>query len=89
MFEILPESTETSIGVKVSGKLTAEDYDLLLPKLDEGIAVHGKINLLMVFGDFVGWDDLDAAQADYKLGTSMTMILRRNDLSIRSKRGIA
>ena len=32
MFEILPESTETSIGVKVSGKLTAEDYDLLLPK---------------------------------------------------------
>jgi hypothetical protein len=69
MFEILPESTGASIGFKVSGKLTAEDYDVLLPKLDEAIGVHGKINLLMVFGEFDGWDDLDAAQADYKLGT--------------------
>jgi hypothetical protein len=69
MFEILPESTDTNIGFKVSGKLTAEDYDELLPKLDEAIGAHGKINLLMVLGDFDGWDDLDAAKADYKLGT--------------------
>ena len=69
MFEILPESTGDSIGFKVSGKLTAEDYDVLLPKLDEAINAHGKINLLMVFSDFDGWDDLDAAKADYKLGT--------------------
>jgi hypothetical protein len=48
MFEILPESTDCNIGIKVSGKLTSEDYDVLLPKLDEAIGVHGKINLLMV-----------------------------------------
>jgi len=69
MFEILPESTDANIGIKVSGKLKAEDYDVLLPKLDEAIGVHGKINLLMVFSEFDGWDDLDAVQADYKLGT--------------------
>jgi 6-phosphofructokinase len=69
MFEILPESTETCIGFRVSGELTAEDYDSLLPKLDEAIAAHGKINLLMVMGDFEGWSDLDAAKADFKLGT--------------------
>ena len=69
MFEILPESTETCIGFRVSGELTTEDYDSLLPKLDEAIAAHGKINLLMVMGDFEGWSDLDAAKADFKLGT--------------------
>ena len=69
MFEDLPESTATNIGFKVSGKLTSEDYDVLLPKLDEAISAHGKINLLMVLGEFDGWDDLEAAQADYKLGT--------------------
>ena len=66
---ILPESTETCIGFRVSGELTTEDYDSLLPKLDEAIAAHGKINLLMVMGDFEGWSGLDAAKADFDLGT--------------------
>lgn len=69
MFEILPESTETAIGFKISGKVTAEDYDVLLPKLDEAIDAHGKINLLVVMGDFEGWKGLDAAKADFKFGT--------------------
>ena len=70
MFELLPESTENTIGFSISGKLTAEDYELLLPKLDEAIAAHGKINLLVfVAGDFGGWQGLDAAKADFRLGT--------------------
>ena len=69
MFEILPESTETAIGFKVSGKVTAEDYALLMPKLDEAIDAHGKINLLVVIGDMEGWEGLDAAKADYRFGT--------------------
>ncbi len=69
MFEILPESTDVNIGIKVSGVLTSEDYDVLLPKLDEAIGAHGKINLLILIGDFDGLDDLDAVKADYKLGT--------------------
>ena len=69
MFELLPESTDDTIGFSISGKVTAEDYELLLPKLDEAIAAHGKINLLVVMGDFEGWDGLDAAKADFRLGT--------------------
>lgn len=69
MIEILPQSSETCIGFKVSGKVTAEDYDVLLPRLDEAIRAHGKINLLVVMGDFEGWAGLDAAKADFKLGT--------------------
>jgi hypothetical protein len=52
MFELLPESTDTCIGFKISGEVTAEDYDTLLPKLDEAIAAHGKINLLVLIEDF-------------------------------------
>ena len=69
MFEILPESTKDCIGFKVSGKVSAEDYDRLIPKLDEAIEAHGTINLLVVLGDFDGWDGLDAAKADFRLGT--------------------
>ncbi|MGD9047869.1 MAG: STAS/SEC14 domain-containing protein [Anaerolineae bacterium] len=69
MFEILPESTENTIGFRFSGKIAAEDYELLLPRLDEAIAAHGKINLLVVMGDFEGWNGLDAAKADFRLGT--------------------
>lgn len=69
MFEILPESTEKSIGFRVSGKVTAADYQALLPKLDDAIAAHGRINLLVLMEDFEGWSGLDAAKADFRLGT--------------------
>ena len=49
--------------------MTAEDYDVLIPKLDEAISAHGKINLLVVMGDFEGWKGMDAAKDDYKMGT--------------------
>jgi hypothetical protein len=69
MIEILPQSTESCLGFKVSGKVTAEDYEVLIPQLDQAIAASGKINMLVVMGDFEGWAGLDAAKADFKLGT--------------------
>ena len=69
MIEILPQSTETCIGFQISGKVTAEDYDVLTPKLDEAIAASGTINLLVLMGDFEGWGGLDAAKADFNFGT--------------------
>ena len=69
MFEILPESTDTCLGFKVSGKVTSQDYEAFLSKADEAIAEHGKINLVVVFGDFSGYADLDAAKDDWHFGT--------------------
>ena len=69
MFEILPESTDTCIGFKISGEINTEDYDTLLPKLDEAIAAHGHINLLVLMEDFEGYDGIDAAKADFQFGT--------------------
>ena len=68
MIEILAESTESCVGFKVRGKVSAEDYDVLLPVLDQAIQEHGRINLLAVMGDLEGWDGLDAAKADFDLG---------------------
>ena len=69
MIEILPQSTDACVGIKFSGDITAEDYDILLPKLDEAIAASGKINFLVVMGDFKWRGGLEGAKADYKMGT--------------------
>lgn len=68
MIEILPESSERNIGFKIGGKVSAEDYELLLPKLDEAIKEYGKANLLVVMDEFDGWAGLEAAKADFKFG---------------------
>lgn len=70
MFEILDRSTETCIGFKVSGKVSAADYEVLMPKLDEAIQAHGRINLVVVLEGFDGWAELEAAKADFKFGTT-------------------
>ena len=49
--------------------MTAGDYDVLLPRLNEAISAHGKINLLVMMGDFEGWKGMDAAKDDYEFGT--------------------
>ncbi|MFC2031438.1 STAS/SEC14 domain-containing protein [Chloroflexota bacterium] len=77
MFELLPESTENCVGFGISGKVTAEDYELLLPKLDEAIDAQGNINLLVLMESFEGWDGLDAAKADSRMGTQQYRQVRR------------
>ena len=69
MFTILPESTDSCLGFKVSGKLTAEDYAELLPQVDAAIEAQGRINMLVLVEDLRGWEGLDAAKADFEFGT--------------------
>ncbi|MES0360826.1 MAG: STAS/SEC14 domain-containing protein [Anaerolineales bacterium] len=68
MIELLPESTGTCIGFKISGKVTAEDYQTLVPIVDEAIAAHGSLNLLVLMEDFKA-EDFEAAKADFHFGT--------------------
>ena len=68
MIEVLAQSSESNVGFKVNGKITPEDYDILLPKIDEAISAYGTINLLVVMGDFEGWSGMDAAKADFQFG---------------------
>jgi hypothetical protein len=43
------------LEVTLTGKLTKEAYELLVPAVDAQIKAHGKLRLLVVMHDFHGW----------------------------------
>jgi len=69
MFEILSESTPGCIGFKVSGKISVEDYDELLPVVDKAIEEQGKINMLVLMDDFKGVSEYEVLVKDFNFGT--------------------
>ncbi len=69
MIEILPESTETSIGFKVSGKIEAADYEVLVASVNEAIDKHRRVNLLALMGGYEGVKGFDTIKADFSFGT--------------------
>lgn len=70
MFQILPGSVDDLILIKASGKLTADDYEkILIPKLNELFATHGRLRMLVWFADdFAGWGEITAAWDDALIG---------------------
>jgi len=56
------------LEVKVSGKLSAEDYEVFEPAVDKLIEAAGKIKILFVMHDFHGWE-LGAVWEDIKFAT--------------------
>ncbi len=69
MFEILSQSTPGCIGFKVSEKISAEDYDKLMPVIDKAIEEQGEINMLVLIEDFKGVSEWEAVKKDYNFGT--------------------
>lgn len=53
------------LRVDVSGKLTQDDYDELIPAWKKMIARHGSMRLLFVMTDFHGWEP-GAAWDDFR-----------------------
>jgi hypothetical protein len=43
------------LEVRISGKLTADDYGKLAPEIGRLIAAHGKVRILLEMTDFHGW----------------------------------
>lgn len=44
------------IEVTINGKLTETDYDRFIPQTQRLIEQHGKISMIIVLGDFRGWE---------------------------------
>ena len=61
----LQESQGKIARVRISGKLSKQDYERLTPHIDAMIAQHGKIRILMEMHDFHGWE-LGALWEDMK-----------------------
>ena len=56
MIEQLPGLSAGVVGVKMSDKLRHEDVGQVLQRIDEVVAKRGECRMLIVFGDFHGWD---------------------------------
>lgn len=53
--EIKPETRGSIVTVRLSGKLTRQDYLQFLPAVDRLAAIHGKLRLLVAMRGFRGW----------------------------------
>ena len=53
--EVNEENEGKVLIVHVSGKLTTEDYERLVPEVERLVAKHGKIRMLFDMHDFHGW----------------------------------
>lgn len=65
MYEILTESQGKLLGLRVSGKVTAEDYESLIPEMERRIDAAGPLRLLCDMRDF-GGIEIEAFWADFK-----------------------
>ena len=77
MYSILQDVGDTVIGVRVSGTLTAEDYDRLEPWAKAKVAGPGLGRVFLDMRGFTGWDSLEAAIADLRLDAAVHRKLER------------
>jgi hypothetical protein len=76
MIEQIQDSTGKVLSFRVSGKLHDEDYKKFVPLVDEAIAEHGKVRMLVVFHDFHGWD-LHALWDDMQFASTHCLKIER------------
>ena len=67
MLQFLPVTDGNIIAIRASGKLSHEDYQQFLPKLEKQIESLGKVSVLFELDNFRGWD-LEAAKDDFNFG---------------------
>ena len=69
MFTVMEESDGKVIGIKVEGKIQAEDYDTMIPVLEDAIERDGPIGLYCDMTGYAGFT-FGAAVRDAKFGFS-------------------
>jgi len=65
MIDLHEESSGKLLTVQLSGKLTKEDYEQFVPRVDAAIKQNGKVRILVQMHDFHGWE-LGALWEDMK-----------------------
>jgi hypothetical protein len=55
MIELQSAATGKILAVKLSGKLSKEDYETFVPEVESLIKSQGKIRILLQMHDFHGW----------------------------------
>ncbi|HEC29502.1 MAG TPA: STAS/SEC14 domain-containing protein [Gammaproteobacteria bacterium] len=65
--EIEGNSWQNILTMRISGKLTKEDYERFVPEIERMIKAHDKVRILVELTDFHGWT-VAAAWEDSKFG---------------------
>jgi len=65
--ELEENSWENILTMRLSGKLTKEDYERLVPEIERMMMTHDKIRILVELDNFHGWTAA-AAWEDTKFG---------------------
>jgi hypothetical protein len=68
MVEILDQSTENCLVVRLSGKITGEEYQQFLDAVYERLEANETTNLVLVLNDFELHADFAAMKKDVKFG---------------------
>ena len=63
----IDDSSSAYLAIKLSGKLTAENYEEFVPKVESIVKDRGSIRILITMHDFHGWE-MAAAWEDTKFG---------------------
>ncbi|XYK81533.1 MAG: STAS/SEC14 domain-containing protein [Labrenzia sp.] len=76
MYEILPRTSGSVLGIKITNTLSNDEEKELLSKADDIVSAYGKVSFLVVLGEHAGVS-YEAATADIKwIMTHMTNIAR-------------
>lgn len=65
--EIEGNSWQNILTMRISGKLTKEDYERFVPEIEQMMAAHENVRILVELTDFHGWTAA-AAWEDSKFG---------------------
>jgi hypothetical protein len=74
--QITEKNGGTLLEIRVSGKLTHEDYRHFVPEFDRLVKQNGKISVLFEMTDFHGWDPV-AVWDDIKFDAKHFSDIRR------------
>lgn len=59
---IMPETTDRALCVMIDRRMSVEGYrDNFLPRIEEMLARHGEVRLLVYFKNYQGWEEGAAA----------------------------
>ncbi len=67
MYRVLDDSTGNTVGIQVDGKLTKDDYGVLIPYFENLINECGPLNLLCDMTRFDGME-IEAFWEDFQFG---------------------
>ena len=69
MLEFIEGFPDNVIAISAKGRVTARDYEeVLIPRVEEALKRHGKVNLYYELGEEFKGIDAQAAWKDFKVG---------------------